>query len=117
VNKSTRGHKWSEETIKKAVRLKLACGLNGYKELSQQRLPLPSIRTLQKKLEILHFEEGICKEVFDILKEKIGSFKNEKDKDAMIALDEMSINSGTQFDTSIRSFMDIVHYPIARRNW
>lgn len=104
VNKSTRGYKWSEETIKKAVRMKLACGFNGYKELLQQRIPLPSICTLQKKLEVLHFEEKICEEIFDILKEKIGSFQDERDKDAMIALDKMSINSGTQFDPSTRSF-------------
>lgn len=67
-------------------------------------IPLPSVLTLQEKLETLRFEEGIYDEIFDILKEKICGFKDERDKDAMIAIDEMSINSGTQFDPSTRSF-------------
>ncbi|EZA53771.1 hypothetical protein X777_06667 [Ooceraea biroi] len=51
VNKSNQGSKWSEKTIKKALRLKFSCGLNGYNELLGQRMPLPSVRTLQEKLE------------------------------------------------------------------
>lgn len=77
---------------------------NGYKELLQQHISLPSVRTLQEKLETFHFEEGICEEIFDILKQKVRDFEDERDKDAMIALDEMSINSGTQFDQSTKSF-------------
>lgn len=48
INRSTRGSKWSEETIKRAVKLRSACGLNGYKELLQQQISLPSVRTLQQ---------------------------------------------------------------------
>ncbi|XP_018314448.1 uncharacterized protein [Mycetomoellerius zeteki] len=70
TKKSTRGSKWSEETLKKAVRLRITCGANGYKELLQQHIPLPSLRTLQEKMATLHFEQGICKEILNILKEK-----------------------------------------------
>lgn len=104
VSISTRSSKWSKETIKKAIRLRLACGVNGYKELLQQCIPLPSVRTLQQNLETFHFEEGICEEIFDILEKKVNTFEDERDKDAMIAMDEMSINSGIQFDASTRSF-------------
>ncbi|XP_067213764.1 uncharacterized protein [Linepithema humile] len=82
VSKSNRGYKWSENTIKKAIRLRLSCGSNGYKELLTQHIPLPSIRTLQKRLETLHFREKICEEILDILKIKVDSFEDERDKDA-----------------------------------
>lgn len=34
--KSMRGKKWSTATVKKAIRLRLSCGNNGYKELRNQ---------------------------------------------------------------------------------
>lgn len=104
VNTSTRGYKWSSSTVQKAIRLRISCGSNGYKELLQQHIPLPSMRTIQRRLETLHFAEGICEEILDILKVKVDGFEDERDKDAMLALDEMCIKSGTHFDPSIGSY-------------
>ena len=48
--KSSRGWNWSEDTINKALALKEACGVNGYEELLKQNYPLPSLRTLYRRL-------------------------------------------------------------------
>ncbi|XP_025162472.1 uncharacterized protein LOC112590384 [Harpegnathos saltator] len=63
--------------------------INGYKALLAQQHPLPSERTLRRKKEGVNFEEGILEDVFDILKKQISLFKDDREKDAMIAIDEM----------------------------
>lgn len=50
-----KGHIWSDETINKALRLYVACGAKGYEEILQQKLPYPSIRTLQHRIKSLKF--------------------------------------------------------------
>ena len=47
--------KWSNATIKKALRLKFACGNTGYDELLRQGFPLPSRRTLSRRIEHIKF--------------------------------------------------------------
>jgi len=64
-------YKWTDKTIKKALRLKHACENNGYRELLRQHIPLPSPRTLRRRLECIAFQDGICDEVFDLLKNKV----------------------------------------------
>ncbi|XP_032667882.1 uncharacterized protein LOC116842584 isoform X2 [Odontomachus brunneus] len=46
---SARGCKWSNATIRKALKLKLSCGNGGYEELLNQGIPLPAQRTLRRK--------------------------------------------------------------------
>lgn len=50
---------WSNETIQRALKLQITCGATGYEELLQQGMPLPSLRTLRRKLENLKFKSGI----------------------------------------------------------
>lgn len=96
--KGHRIYKWTDETIKKALRLKHACGDNGYTELLRQHIPLPSTRTLRRHLECIAFKDGICDEIFDLLKDKVSNFPDERHKDCMICVDEMSIIPGEQID-------------------
>jgi len=42
---------WSDETIKRAMRLRFTCGSVGYQEILDQNIPLPSERTLQRKMK------------------------------------------------------------------
>ncbi|XP_011858865.1 PREDICTED: uncharacterized protein LOC105556388 [Vollenhovia emeryi] len=91
-------YKWTGETIKKALRLKHACGDNGYKELLREYFPLPATRTLRNRLECISFKDGICDEVFDLLKEKVSNFPDERHSDCMICVDEMSLTPGEQID-------------------
>lgn len=102
--RSSRGHKWSNDTIKKALRLKFSCGSSGYQELLKEKLPLPCERTLRRKLESIQFEEGICDDIFKLLEDKVAQFKDVREKDCSLVLDEMSIAPGQQFDPSTQSF-------------
>ncbi|XP_011858941.1 PREDICTED: uncharacterized protein LOC105556459 [Vollenhovia emeryi] len=63
--------KWCNSTLVKAYQLKFSCGLSGYKELLKHGFPLPSLRTLNRKLENLKFQSGILHEVFQFLHIKV----------------------------------------------
>lgn len=67
-SKQQKAKHWSNETIRRVLRLKLTYGNNGYEKLLQQRMPLPSLRTLQRKLENLKFRSGISNNMFKFLK-------------------------------------------------
>jgi hypothetical protein len=38
--RSTKFMKWSNTTVKKALKLKFSCGSKGYRELQKQKIPL-----------------------------------------------------------------------------
>lgn len=70
--KSTRGCKWESNTIKKALRLRFSCGTTGYNELIHSNgFPLPSVRTLQLRLQHINFEPGVLSSVFSYLQAKV----------------------------------------------
>ena len=96
--KCTRGYRWTNNTIVKALKLKMSCGSSGYKELLNQNIPLPSERTLRRKLEHINFEPGISDEIFDVLQEQVSQFTDDRERDCMLAIDEMSITAGEQVD-------------------
>ncbi|XP_011873451.1 PREDICTED: uncharacterized protein LOC105565121, partial [Vollenhovia emeryi] len=104
MRRSSRGHMWSNDTIKKALRLKFSCGSTGYQELLKENLPLPCERTLRRKVENIQFQEGICDDIFKLLKDKVAQFKDVREKDCSLVLDEMSITPGQQFDPSTQSY-------------
>lgn len=76
--------------------MRLKCGSSGYEEI-RKRVPLPSLRTLQRRIKHIEFSPGILKEVFDLLANEIHNHKEEW-KDCMLALDEMSIIPGEVID-------------------
>uniref|UniRef100_A0A1Y1MF19 THAP-type domain-containing protein n=1 Tax=Photinus pyralis TaxID=7054 RepID=A0A1Y1MF19_PHOPY len=58
--KNHRGYQWSDETVQRALKLYMACGAKGYQELCKQQYPLPSIRTLQHRIQNFKFQAGQC---------------------------------------------------------
>ena len=64
--KSMRGSKWGVITAKKALQLRFTCRSTGYEQLLQQRFPLPSLRTLQRKMQGV-FEPGTLVAEFNLL--------------------------------------------------
>lgn len=66
-----RGSSWSHETIMKALRLKVSCRSQGYNVARELGMPLPSQRTLQRKIEGFKFAPGLLTEVMDLLKIKV----------------------------------------------
>ncbi|XP_011147550.1 THAP domain-containing protein 2-like [Harpegnathos saltator] len=94
VQLSLRNHIWSNDTIKKALRLKFSCGSSGYQELLKGNMPLPSERTLRRKLENIQLKEGISDDIFKLLEDKTVLFQDVRDRDCSLVLDEMSIAPG-----------------------
>lgn len=107
TKKSSRGVQWSNDTIKKALRLKFACGSTGYTELLAQKIPLPSERTLRRKLEGMDFEEGICNEAFEQLREAVEHFEDDRSMDAVLGLDEMAIRPSRELDPSSKRYCGV----------
>lgn len=75
LTQSSRPRHWSNDTIIKALRLKFGCGERGYEEIMKQNIPLPTIRTLQNRLQGLQFSSGISDDIFEFLRLKCHSFK------------------------------------------
>ncbi|KMQ91765.1 vam6 vps39-like protein [Lasius niger] len=108
---SVRCDRWSNNTIQKALRLKLSSGSSGYKEILNQGIPLPSERTLRKRLEGIDFESGVCKQMFDILSERVSNFADNRERDCMLAIDEISTAAGEQIDQSTMTHIGLSTLP------
>lgn len=109
--RSTKFMKWSNSTITKALKLKFSCGNNGYEELIKQKIPLPSLRTLRRRLQNLKFEPGILDEVFKFLEVKIQTFKSDHEKDCVLIMDEMAITPANLFDVSSNKNIGKINLP------
>ena len=94
--------KWSDETIKKGIKLRFACGTRAYEDLIKDGYPLPSVRTLQKRSEHLKFEPGCFEEIIEMMGEKYKD-KPENEKLFALSLDEMALKAGTGMDYDLRS--------------
>ena len=73
TRKSTKGMTWGIDTVKKALRLRFSCGSSGYTDVRSSGIPLPSIRTLQMRLQSIPFSPGVLPSVFQYLQEKVCS--------------------------------------------
>ena len=85
-----RGVHWSSHTVKKALQLRFACGAAGYKVILIQQYPLPSERTLQRRLQNIPFEPGVLTNVFEMLERKVKEMKD-KENICCLILDELSL--------------------------
>ena len=92
---NTRGMRWSNNTIKKALQIRFAAGPTGYKTLLDLQIPLPAIRTLQRRLQRVKFEPGILEEVFAFLKLKAAGM-SELERECVLTLDEMAITPSVE---------------------
>ncbi|XP_018300013.1 uncharacterized protein [Mycetomoellerius zeteki] len=134
MRRSSRIHTWSNNTIRKALRLKISCGsqlvinrrkkyegrLKSFEIIMKMALlvkailttlvPLPTERTLRRKLESIEFEEGISKDSFKLLADKVAQFQDIKERDCMLALDEMVIAPGQKLDPSTQSYCGLASF-------
>ncbi|XP_011874715.1 PREDICTED: uncharacterized protein LOC105565817 isoform X2 [Vollenhovia emeryi] len=54
---------WSDETIKRAIRLRRTCGSVGYQQILDQNIPLPSERTLRRKMNSIELDKDVKNEI------------------------------------------------------
>ena len=80
---------WSDATITDSLKTRITCGKKGYKH-EREKFPLPSERTLQRRMQNLNFNCGILDDVIDLLKLKLNTMVDE-DLDCGNVFDEMSI--------------------------
>ncbi|XP_018398978.1 PREDICTED: uncharacterized protein LOC108776770 [Cyphomyrmex costatus] len=84
IHPSLRICKWSNNTIRKALRLRISCGSTGYQQLLKEKIPLPTERTLRRRLENIEFEEGISKAIFKLLEDnKVAQFQDIGERDCI----------------------------------
>jgi hypothetical protein len=57
--KSAKGLKWSPETARKALQMRFSCGSTGYDVVTDSGYPLPSARTLRRRLQAINFSPGV----------------------------------------------------------
>lgn len=110
INKK-RVKNWSNDTIQRALQLKFLCGVHGYEALIDQGIPLPSIRTLSRKLEELKFNPGICQDMLEFLKYKKSAFIDEKDVECGLVFDEMSITDKQSLNSSTGATIGSITFP------
>ncbi|CAM4528894.1 unnamed protein product [Leuciscus chuanchicus] len=70
-------------------------GPTGYKTLQEFQIPLPAIRTLQRRMEYIRFEPGVLTEVFDFLKLKVDGLAD-LERECVLSLDEMVITPSVE---------------------
>jgi hypothetical protein len=99
-----RGIKWSDATMMKAYKLRLACGTIGYDVLREIGQPLPTHRTLQRRIEHLKFCPGLLNEVLAAMEPKVVLMAAEE-KHCAILIDEMAITAKLDFDPSTSSIL------------
>ncbi|XP_071637757.1 uncharacterized protein [Temnothorax longispinosus] len=101
--------KWCNNTIQKALKIRFACGSSGYEEVIRH-FPLPSLRTLNRKMQNIQFDSGILNDIFDFLSIKVSSFKNSLDNHCMLVLDEMSITPSHVLDISKNTYLRYCYF-------
>lgn len=108
---STRGMEWSNETIELGLKFKFSCGSTGYDLLLKNNIPLPSISTLNRRLENLKFDTGILHEVMEFLSKKVKNMV-ESEKDCCLLIDEMKIAECREFDQANNKFFGDITFPV-----
>lgn len=110
LTRDTRGMLWSNASINKALQFKFACGGTGYNLLRENHFPLPSQRTLARRLENFKFDCGILEEVFEFLEHKVKNM-TVMERQCSLVFDEMSISEGIQYDPSTEKNYGGVTFP------
>ncbi|XP_077488967.1 uncharacterized protein LOC144099493 isoform X1 [Amblyomma americanum] len=107
-----RGSAWSSQSIAKALKLKLACRSQGYSVARELGIPLPSERTLQRKIEGFKFVPGMLSEVIDLLRAKMGQLSGQECH-AVLMYDEMQLTKSLDFDSSTNMLLGRPSVPLA----
>lgn len=107
--KNINGIRWSNKTIEKSLKYRFTCGGSGYEEI-RKTIPLPSQRTLARKIENLKFDHGVLHEMLELLKFKVTEMTIQ-DRDCVIMTDEMSLEEGSDYDPSLKRLFGNVTFP------
>lgn len=108
--KDMRGFKYSARSVQKSLKVKYSCRARGYKHLRQSGYPLPSLRTLRRRVEGITFIPGVLSDVLLLLKGKVSSMR-EMDKNVILLLDEMTIQESLEYNKGTDELVGNVTLP------
>jgi hypothetical protein len=98
---------WSSETVQQALTIRTVVGRNGYNHLRQLNYPLPSYRTLCRRLESAPFAPGIQHDVLQWLQHKMAG-KKAFEKECVLLVDEMQLKERLEFDQGLKRFVGYI---------
>ena len=101
---SPQSFRYSNETIKDCLKIRLGCGISGYEMLRQLGYPFPSNRTLLRRVQHINFEGGILHDVFKMLHIKIKTMP-EPEKFCTLTFDETELKQAIEYDLRSDSFL------------
>lgn len=100
-------YKWSNETIRFALKVKCAVGTKSYEFLRSTKYPLPSARTLRRRIEACTFAPGIQQDIIEWLGVKLQS-EDAPGKPCVPSLDEMSIRPFVEYHKGLKRYIGFV---------
>jgi hypothetical protein len=89
----------ANEAMIKAYKMRLVCGSIGYEVVKELGQPLPSQRTLQRRIEHLKFFPVLFYEVLNVMKTK-AKMMVEEERRCVILIDEMAITPKLDLNSS-----------------
>ncbi|KAE8739848.1 hypothetical protein FOCC_FOCC014649 [Frankliniella occidentalis] len=95
---NSRGREWTLPSIQKALDVRLAGGPSGLQAANDSVFPLPTNRTLQRRLQPIKFQPGLLYEFLNPFAEKVASSFTSAQKDCALHFDEMATKSQLCFD-------------------
>ena len=98
---------WSSDTIQRCLAIRSIVGRNGYEYLRKLKFPLPSYRTLCRRIQNAPFAPGIQHDVLQWLKLKMDS-KTEYEKLCVLLMDEMQLRTRVEFDKGLQKIVGYV---------
>lgn len=98
---------WSNETIQRCLAIRSVIGKNGYEYLRKLNFPLPSYRTLCRRIQTATFSPGIQHDVLGWLKLKMSDTK-QSERLCVLLIDEIQLKSRIEFDQGLRRIVGYV---------
>ena len=102
--------KWSDEALTEAMVLRHLCGTGGYNHMRKKLGYLPDISTLNNHLKEINIRPGVSKDCLKLLKLKAKKL-TPMNKEAVLVIDEMSIQPRLEFDATNKCISGTVSLP------
>nr|ACJ50158.1 transposase [Glyptapanteles indiensis] len=105
--------KWTENTIKSSLQIRMVTGCKGYEYLRcNAGYPLPSLRTLRRRIEKFSFAPGLENDIIPWLAKKVETLEGYS-RNCYISIDEMQMSSKIEYDKGLKRMVGFISPEIA----
>jgi len=99
---------WTTATVRKAMQIRAATGKIGYEFLrTTMGYPLPSYRTISKRVQVLEMRAGLDTSLLDLLKLKTQDM-SPRERDCVLILDEVQLLKKVEYDVGLKQMSGYV---------